>query len=76
MGHDVMFVDGEDTTMITKDRDELFHTVQQRDLPNEQVNVVVQVSGLANYAWNAQGRIGAGGGMEAEKDNFRAGDPQ
>ena len=47
VGYDVMFVDGEDSIMVTKDRDELFHTVQQRDLPNEggggEGSVVVQV---------------------------------
>ena len=47
VGYDVMFVDGEDSIIITKDRDELFHTVQQRDLPNGGGgNVVVQVSVL------------------------------
>ena len=46
VGYDVMFVDGEDTIMITKDRDELFHTVQRGNLPNGGGNVVVQVSVL------------------------------
>ena len=49
VGYDVMFVDGEDSIMITKDRDELFHTVQQRDLPNGGGNVAVQVS--LEYSW-------------------------
>ena len=49
VGYDVMFVDGEDSIMITKDRDELFHTVQQRDLPNGGGNVAVQVS--LKYSW-------------------------
>ena len=46
VGYDVMFVDGEDSIMVTKDRDEFFHTMQQRNLPNGGVNVVVQVSRL------------------------------
>ena len=46
VGYDVMFVDGEDSIMIMKDRDELFHTVQQGNLPNGGGNMVVQVSGL------------------------------
>ena len=44
VGYDVMFVDGEDSIMIPKDRDELFHAVQQRNLPNGGGNVTVQVS--------------------------------
>ena len=47
VGYNVMFVDGEDSIMVTKERDELFHTVQQSDLPNGggtgPGNVVVQV---------------------------------
>ena len=44
VGYDIMFMNGEDSIMIMKDRDELFHGVQQGNLPNGGGNVVVQVS--------------------------------
>ena len=47
VGYDVRFLnsgnDEEDGTMITKDRDELFHRVEQRNLPNGRGSVLVQV---------------------------------
>ena len=49
VGYDVMFADGEDTTIITKDRDELFHTVQQGNLPNGGENVMIQVSQFLHF---------------------------
>ena len=44
VGYDVMFMNGEDSIMIMKDRDELFHGVLQGNLPDGGENVVVQVS--------------------------------
>ena len=44
VGYDVMFIKGEDSIMIMKDRDELFHGVLQENLPDGGQNVVVQVS--------------------------------
>ena len=44
VGYDVMFMNDENSIMIMKDRDELFHGVQQGNLPNGGENVVVQVS--------------------------------
>ena len=47
VGYDVRFLnsgnDDEDGTMITKERDDLFHRVEQRNLPNERGSVLVQV---------------------------------
>ena len=51
VGYDVMFLNsgnGEDGTVITKDRDELFHRVEQRNLPNEGGSVLVQVHPFIN----------------------------
>ena len=45
--YDVAFLragNGEEGTVITKDRDVLFHRVEQLNLPNGGGNVVVQVS--------------------------------